>query len=350
VALAVALSSSLIFAAGAASAQTDQDKAAARSLATQGADALGKRQYAQALDLVSRAQALYSAPTHLLMIAQAQVGLGHYVAAQETYLKLIRMDLPATAPPAFKSAQSTGKDELAAVEGKIAQLRIILDGIGSRTATVKMDGQPVSAALIGVYQPVDPGKHDISVDVGAPAPATGAVDLGPAEKKDIHITVPAAAPGAVAAPVPAGPVPAGGAPPSPTPTPPPDTDTGGGGFFSPLRYAGIGVGAAGLVVGGVVGGLFFAKSGSSASAANTLCGGPPPAVCPKSAMTAVQADESSAASQKTIAAVGLGAGGGLLAVGVVLIVVGKPKAAVPASGATVEPWFTGTAAGLRGTF
>ena len=140
-ALAFALGASLILAGGAASAQTDQDKAAARSLATQGADALSKHQYAQALDLVSRAQALYSAPTHLLMIAQAQVALGHYVAAQETYLKLIRMDLPANAPAAFKSAQSTGNAELPAVESKIAQLRIVLDNIGSRTADGE-DGRP----------------------------------------------------------------------------------------------------------------------------------------------------------------------------------------------------------------
>ena len=281
---AAALTLSLILAAGAASAQTDQEKAAARELATQGQAALAKQQYAQALDLVTRAQAIVNAPTHLHMIAEAQVGLGKLVAAQETYLKLIRMDLPATAPAAFKNAQAAAREELAAVEPKIAQLRIVLDGLGSRSATVKMDDQAVPGALIGVYQPVDPGKHQVSVVVGAQAPVTAAVELQPAEKKDVHLTVPDA--GAAAA--------GGDAGTAPAPVP----DTGGGGFFTPLRWGGLGAGVVGLA-GVALGGAFFAMSTSKTNAANALCGGPPPAQCPTSQRTAVNDDESQAAKDKT---------------------------------------------------
>ena len=343
-ALALALASSLMLAAGAASAQTDQEKAAARELATQGAKALDAHQYAQALDLVTRAQALVNAPTHLLMIARSQVGLGRFVAAQETYLKLIRMDLAPSAPAAFKNAQSVAKDELAAVEPKIAQLRIMLDGIGARSPTVQMDGAPVPGALLGVYQPVDPGRHEVTVAVTGIAPLKGTVDLVAADKKDIHIAVPEGGPpgtGAAVVPVDNG----GGTPPTPPPA-----DTGGGGFFTPLRWAGLAAGVVGLG-GVVVGAAFFAKSGSTTSAANTLCGGPPPAVCPKSVMSQVMSDESSAASQKTIGAAGLGVGGALVATGVVLIILGKPKSAAPAAATrTLEPWFSRDAAGLRGTF
>ncbi|MEO5731351.1 MAG: hypothetical protein ABI134_10395, partial [Byssovorax sp.] len=66
---AVALALSLLLPAGRAEAQSDEDKAAARVLATQGAEALGASKYGEALDLVSRAEQMFHAPTHLLLIA-----------------------------------------------------------------------------------------------------------------------------------------------------------------------------------------------------------------------------------------------------------------------------------------
>jgi hypothetical protein len=342
-ALSLALTSSLALAAAPSSAQSDQEKAAARELAMQGAAALAGKQYAQALDLVTRAQALFNAPTHLLMIAEAQAGLGHYVAAQEAYLKVIRADLPPNAAPAFKKAQVTAKDELPAVEAKIAQLRIVLDGIGTRSPTVKMDDQPVPAALLGVYQPVDPGKHQISVVVDQQPPVTGAVELHEAEKKDIHLTIPdtpATPAGGAGA--------AGGAAAGGGTTP----DTGGGGFMTPLRGAGIGVGAAG-VVGVVVGSIFLTKGFSTQSQADSLAmmlctsGG---TKCPTSAKPKIDPLDQSAAQQKTGGVVGLGIGGAALVAGVVLLAIGKPRPAQAPAAATVAPFFSGDAAGVRGTF
>ena len=52
----------------------------------------------------------------LLLIGRAQVGLGRLVEAKETFLKLSREEIAASAPAAFKRAQEGAKDEIAAIE------------------------------------------------------------------------------------------------------------------------------------------------------------------------------------------------------------------------------------------
>ena len=189
---ALALALSLLLPAGRAEAQSDEDKAAARVLATQGAEALSGSKYAESLDLVSRAEQMFHAPTHLLLIARSQAGLGRLVAAKETYLKLTREDLAPGAPSAFKRAQQEGKDEMTALEARIASLRIAVDGGGQQKFTVKMDDQPVSPALLGVYRPVDPGKHDVVIYPVGQGPVKGTIELKDGEKKDLKLTIPEA--------------------------------------------------------------------------------------------------------------------------------------------------------------
>jgi hypothetical protein len=256
-ALALAIAASIALPTRPAHAQSDEEKAAARALATQGADELKQGHFAQALDLVSRAQAIFNAPTHLLMIAKAQIGLGKLVAAQETLLKLTRQDLPPNAPQAFRNAQAAGREDLAAIEPRIASLRIDLDGLGQRTVTVKLDDEVVPPALLGVYRPVDPGPHVIMVYPAGQAPVRGTIELHDAEKNQIRLAIP----NAPAVPVGAGGNPGAGQQVAPTAT------SGSGGFFTPLRAAGIGVGAVG-VIGLVVGGVFVAKGGSTQSQAD----------------------------------------------------------------------------------
>jgi hypothetical protein len=291
---------------------------------------------------VSRAEQILHAPTHLLMIARAQVGLGRLVAAQETYLKLTREDLAATAPNAFKRAQQEGKDELSALEPRIGQLKIVLEGAGQKKVTVKMDDQAVSAALLGVYRPVDPGKHDVVAYPVGQSPVKGSVELKDGEKKDIKLTIPEGA----ATGLPDNPIDnPDGQPPPPDTTPKP----GGPGFFTPLRGVGIGLGVLG-VAGVAVGSIFLAKGFRTQSNADTRAENCPKP-CPMQEQLAIRALDDDAARQKNIGVGPLVAGGVLLGAGVVLIVIGKPKAAAPKpAGASVAPWFSGNAAGLRGVF
>jgi hypothetical protein len=338
--VAAALALSLLLPAGRAEAQSDEDKAAARVLATQGAEALGGKKYAESLDLVSRAEQMFHAPTHLLLIARSQVGLGRLVAAKETYLKLTREELGAGAPPAFKRAQQDGKDEMTSLDARIASLRIAVDGGGQQKFTVKMDDQPVSPALLGVYRPVDPGKHEIVIYPVGQSPVKGAIELKDGEKKELKLTIPDAVPG--------------GVPASSTDNPDAPLKPGAGqdqgeassGFFTPMRGAGLGVAALGLG-GVVVGAVFLSKAlstQSDADALNDACG----KHCSLAQQGAVKAADLDAAHARTGALVGFAAGGVALAAGVTLIVIGKPKPRT--TGLTMTPWFSGEMGGVRGTF
>src|SRR6185503_6053716 len=91
----------LMLCATAAAASEDDDRDKARALAEQAGDALDARKFSQAIDLVTQAETLYHAPTHLLIAAEAHEGLGALVEAAEIYERIVAEPLPAGAPPAF---------------------------------------------------------------------------------------------------------------------------------------------------------------------------------------------------------------------------------------------------------
>jgi hypothetical protein len=330
-------------------AQADEEKAAARALATQGGEALAANKYAEAFDLVTRAEQLVHAPTHLLMIARSLAGMGRLVAAKETYLRLLREDLPPSAPTAFKRAQTDAKDDLTALEPRISQLRISLEGLGQKKVTVKMDDQPVSPALLGVYRPIDPGKHEVVVYPVGQNPVKGSIELRDGERKELKLAIPDAPPGMN--PPPGGPgddpnaqwqqpPPPGGLP------PPPPQGSPRPSFFTPLRSVGLGltvVGAAGAAVGAafVINGFEVAgEADANAAACAPSCG-------PFQANTIRDLDVK-AASRKNIGIGFLAGGVAVATAGVIMLVVGKPNE--KPVGAHVTPWFSGNAAGLQGAF
>jgi hypothetical protein len=345
-AAALALGVTLALGSHDAAAQSDEDKAGARSLATQAMESLKANKYAEALDLVSRAEALVHAPTHLLIMARAQVGLGRFVAAKENYLKLQREELAPNAPPAFKKAQEDARTELPPIEPRIASLKIVLENAKDKKVTVKLDDVAVAPALIGVHRPVDPGKHEaVAYPVGL-SPVKATVELKDGEKKEIKITLPEG-------PAPGGPVDPHEQPevtPRPTATgsasaPPPPADSGSSG-----ARTGIAIGAIGLgVVGGVLGGIFIAKKGSDATAADDLFNQCRPR-CDVAQRGAINDKDNASATDGTIAVVGfIGAGVGI-GVGVILLATGGSKKATAAKNRTVTPWFDGQRGGLAGTF
>jgi hypothetical protein len=325
----LAVAAAIACASAPAAAQSDQDKAAARSLATQGGQALAASKYSEALDLVTRAESLLHAPTHLLMIARADIGLGRYVAAQEVLLKLTREELAPTAPPAFKNAQEQGKAELVGVEAKIANVRIAVTNAKGRKVTFKIDETPVPDVLVGVYVPTDPGKHVVTATAqGGVGRAT--VEVAPGDKKDVSITLLEEAA-------------AGGAPATPPVVEEPAPKQG---FFTTTRIIGIGVAAVG--VGGVVlGTIELLQRGSTKSTADKFFNECNPTGCSPTQETTVKSNDTTVATEGTISVIGFAAGGAALIAGGTLIFLGGPKK--PAT-TGVTPYFTGTGAGLRGSF
>lgn len=177
----------LALAAQPALAQSAADKATARQLATQGIQYYQQGKHAEALDLLQRAEQLYDAPVHLIYIARTQAALGKVVEASETYRRLVRTDLPAGAPQAFKDAVSDAQKELQQLEPKIPSLRIDVVPSDAKGLQLKLDGEVVSTVIVGINRPTNPGKHTIEAAAANYESATATVDLAPGGKQTVKL-------------------------------------------------------------------------------------------------------------------------------------------------------------------
>ncbi len=346
VALVVGLQASTVL------AQTDEQRAGARAAATQGAKAYQQGHWQEAIDLFTRAQSLVHAPPHLLYLARANAKLGHFVTAQELYLKIVHDSLPADAPAAFRQAQQTAASEVKEVEAKIAHLSIKVDGARDTTVIVTIDGKPVPPALVGIALPIDPGAHQVKAAAAGFKPAEQSVKLDPAANQAVALTLvaePNAAAAADASPTDTAPA----TPAASTAAPPPSTGDqgtshGGSNGMRIGSYVALGVGVVGLGLGTV----FVLKSSSKrkdADAAFAACGSPCLDSNPKSAEVASLDDE--ATSAKTLATVGFVVGGVGLATGVTLFILSNKKHGdEQARSPEVHPWVGLRSAGVTGTF
>lgn len=167
--------------------QTDADKATARALAQEGIELKKGGKYEEALDKLLKAQGIFDAPTHLLLIAQCQVALGKLVAGAETYRRLTRRKLDARAPAAFHQAQKMASAELAAVEPRIPRMRIQLVPETVEEFEIRIDGLEVPPAVVGVNRLADPGHH--VVQVSAPGYETAKVQLQLSEGQVLPVEV-----------------------------------------------------------------------------------------------------------------------------------------------------------------
>src|SRR4051794_14717648 len=129
-------------------AQSDADKATARSLGQEGQTALDAKDFKTAEDRFRRAESLYHAPTLALGLARALAANGKFVAAQETYNRIIREGVAPGAPGAFVKAVDDAKNEVNSVSPRIAGVTITVAGPDS--PKVSLDDTAVPAAALGV--------------------------------------------------------------------------------------------------------------------------------------------------------------------------------------------------------
>src|SRR5690606_34477298 len=104
-----------------------ENKAAARSLGVEGIKAANAGDCETAVDKLSRAEALYHAPTILGRLGECQVALGKLVEGTENLNKVVREQLPDDAPAAFFKARERAQKVLDQALPKIAKLKINVD-------------------------------------------------------------------------------------------------------------------------------------------------------------------------------------------------------------------------------
>jgi hypothetical protein len=332
----------LILAATPAFAQTDMERAAAREAADTGRTQFEAGRYAEAIDSFSRAQQLVAAPPHLLYLARAQAKLGRLVEAHENYLKITRETLPPRSPKVFVDAEAAAERELEAIEARLPAVTIAVQGAPAKDVSVEMDGTPLSAAMVGIPLPVDPGQHVFQAR-GASAQSTPVtITLAEGGKETVVLTLRASTPPAAE----------GGATPSASLSSEPlatDDDHSSNSGLRVAAYAAFGVGAVGLGVGT----YFLLKSNSTRHSSNDVfdaCNAAPP--CTADQMTQIASKDSDANSQRNVGIGGVVVGGVGVAAGVTLLILSSEHSATAARSDAphVTPVVGFRSLGLVGTF
>jgi hypothetical protein len=333
---AIAIASSFAAIPSAHAQTSAADSAAAQSLYDDGRKLFTNKDYASACPKFQESQRLDPTPVTEFWLADCYEHAGKTASAWAAFLDLAATEHK-TGGPKSAEREKVARDRAKALEPKLTQLTISVaattrvDGL-----VIKRDGEPVLDGQWGAPVAVDPGNHTIDASAPGKAAWTKTLDVEGAGQT-VNVDVPALADAPASAPAGAA-APGAAPPPAPAPEQPAETKS------SPLRTVGLvvaGVGAAGLVVGGIFGGMAL-SSNSSANNGNcgTAFGG-----TNECNATGVS-DRSSAVRDGNISTIAFIAGGVLAAGGITLFFL-APKSSVEAAPAVGM----GTAGvTLRGSF
>jgi hypothetical protein len=130
---------------------------AARYKAERGLELFQAKQWKDAYEAFRIAEELFHAPSLVMRMAYCQAELGHLLEARALYRRVAEERLASDAPEAFRTAQADAKRELAKLAKRIAKVRVVVTGVASVRANVKLDGAHVP--LDPEVVEVDPGVH-----------------------------------------------------------------------------------------------------------------------------------------------------------------------------------------------
>jgi hypothetical protein len=316
------LTVSLLCAGPALADPSAEDRATARSLAGEGYQALQTKDYSTAVDRFSRADALVHAPTLMIDWARSLVGLGKLVEAQERYEQIIREGVDAKAPKSWLRALTDATSEVAELKPRLAWVTITVNGSGD--ARVTIDGTAVPPAAIGVRRAVNPGQRMLRVTAPGFLAQEKSLDLadGAEGTADFNLEPD---PNATATPAPL-----------PTQAVPVEQHA----QDHTLSYVAFGVGAAGLIAGGVTGALALGKRSELSKACNSN--------------SECRSNESSELSSYhtfgTISGIALGVGVAGVGAGIALWLINGDSTPAPAQGLAIRPYVGVASVGALGSF
>lgn len=135
---------------------------AARKVAEEGLKLYNEGNYQGALEKFNLADSLIPAPTLAVQAARCLVKLGRLVEASERYLEAMRIKLDKFAPLVHKKAQVEALTERDELMTRIPTVEIRVEGPLGDEGKVTIDGTEVPSALLGQKRPVNPGKHTIT--------------------------------------------------------------------------------------------------------------------------------------------------------------------------------------------
>jgi hypothetical protein len=323
----------------AAEPSTSEDKSAAREWALKGIEQYKVGDYASAATSLKNAESLFHATTHLLYLARCQEKLGNLADARELYLALSHEQVDSSAGAALHDAQEAATTELAALEPRVPYVTLQLEGTVPDSLSITDNGRPLPAATVGIRRPVNPGEHRFAAQ-GDGVGGEQAVTIG--ESENVTVTLKLGPRATPSTPAPA------------TSQPKVTSSEGEHGGPRTMLYAGIGVGAVG-VVGLVTGSVFLVSAGSkqtdrdnAAKDCSTVDGARWCTAAQANTIDGLQNDEQSA---RTTAGWAFAIGGVALAAGGTLIVLDiLDHQSSTETGRRVVPYVGYRSAGVVGTF
>ena len=258
---------------------------AATAQATQhgerGLEAYEAGRWTEALGNFEKAQRLVPAPTFRLFIARCQAKLGRLLEARDNYRHVRDTRLGPDAPQQFRDAVLQARTEVAALATRLPKLRITAPG----SHRVEIDGKRAVAGLKTGME-LDPGRYEVVAHFPGGKSRKEIVVLQEGANVVVNVARPE----------------------EHMPPTPPAKKKG-----SPIGAAPVvafGVGAAGLIVGGVAGALAWNQAGD----VKDQCDGK---VCP----TRVKADADEASQMALVSTIGFAVFAVGTATGVVLLAV-----------------------------
>jgi len=151
----------LAFAAVASAQATPSasEVAAAREAFGVGVRAMRRGDWAAAHEEFARAYALDPRPRTLLNLAGAQSNTGRLVEAAESYRTFVAQ---ARQSGGEDAAVRAAEQEIAELERRIPRARIGVTGL-LESDELRLDGRPLSSAIVGTALPLNPGDHRLAV-------------------------------------------------------------------------------------------------------------------------------------------------------------------------------------------
>jgi hypothetical protein len=287
---------------------------------------MAQHKYAEACPKLAESQRIAPSGGTLINLAECYEKAGQTASAWGTW-----KDVASRANAAGKSdVERNAITRAAALEPALAKLTIsVATDSDVPGLEVKRDGVELGHAEFGLPIPVDPGAHKIEATAPKKKPFTTEIDVAP-KQTDAHATVTLTnEEQAVATTTTTTSPPQTTTPGTQPTTAPSEASSGGGTLQRTLGWVGVGVGAAGLVVGGIFGLNALSKANE---ANNDGCKG---MTCtgnnnPTLAAQGVQAskDGTNAANISTACFI---AGGVLAAAGIVVVLTAPSGKSVHAS-------------------
>jgi len=311
-----------------------ENVAAARSLGIEGVQLAEAGKCTEAIEKLTRAEALYHAPTILGRLGECQVNVGQIVVGTENLNRTVREQLPPNAPKAFKDAQARAQKALDAALPRIGHLTVLVEP-KEANISVTVSGVSVPAALLGVERPTDPGSHEVVATAPGYITQRTTIVLAEAGRETVTLRLPLDPNAPKEAPPVAAAVVATPAEPPPA-APPPAASQGTRTFAFVL----IGTGVVGVATGSVAGAMALSKKSELD--------------CPQNHCSGTEANElDSARTMATISTIGFAVGIPAAAVGTVLLLTSGPSKTSkvrPTRRFAANPYLGPTSAGVVGTF